>query len=112
VSVAGEVDVYTGPALSTELAGLAGAHRHLGVDFTHVEWTDSAGLGVLVGARKKLRADGRHLFLITAPGSRTRNVLAITGLDRFFAPHPTLDDALAALKALEVGEPPGQATAC
>jgi hypothetical protein len=30
VAVTGEVDVYTGPALRTELAGLAAVHRHLG----------------------------------------------------------------------------------
>jgi anti-anti-sigma factor len=110
VAVEGEVDVYTGPALRTELAGLAAAHRHLVVDFTGVTWTDSTGLGVLVGVRKTLRADGRQLFLVVPPGSRTHNVLAITGLDHFFAPYPTLDDALAALEALEAGGPPAEAS--
>jgi anti-anti-sigma factor len=80
------------------------------VDFTGVTWTDSTGLGVLVGVRKTLRADGRQLFLVVPPGSRTHNVLAITGLDHFFAPYPTLDDALAALEALEAGGPPAEAS--
>jgi anti-sigma B factor antagonist len=99
VAVRGEIDVYTGPPLRTELAGLATAHRHLLVDLTAVTWLDSTGLGVLIGVRKRLHARGHRLLLVVPPDSRPHKVLAVTALDGFFAPHPTLDDALAALES-------------
>jgi len=62
VEVTGEIDVYTAPALREELSRLVdGEHTNLVVDLTQVSFMDSTGLGVLVGALKKVRTLGGDL---------------------------------------------------
>src|SRR5205809_2369992 len=65
LEVRGEVDVYTAPRLRERLIELveAGA-RSVVVDLSAVEFLDSTGLGVLVGALKRLRAAGGSLALV------------------------------------------------
>jgi anti-anti-sigma factor len=81
--VAGELDPYTSPRLENELESLirAGA-RHVLVDLTDVPFLDSSGLGVLLGAARRL---GREGFALTGLGLETRRVLEITGTDRLLA---------------------------
>jgi anti-sigma B factor antagonist len=95
VSVAGELDLYNAPQLRTTLlAECAAAPERLVVDLSAVEFIDSTALGVLIEARRRLgRSDG---FLLAAPGLETRRALRISGLDRHFAVHDTVDAALSA----------------
>src|SRR5688572_12851975 len=67
LEVGGEVDVYTAPRLRERLVELVeqGA-RHVIVDLSRVEFLDSTGLGVLVGALKRLRAVNGTLGLVCA----------------------------------------------
>src|SRR3712207_9166682 len=59
VQVAGEIDVYTAASLREKLADLIDAdHTDVVVDLTGVTFMDSTGLGVLVGALKKVRGYG------------------------------------------------------
>ena len=59
LEVGGEVDVYTAPRLRERLVELVeGGARKVIVDLSRVEFLDSTGLGVLVGALKRLRAAG------------------------------------------------------
>src|SRR2546430_9584696 len=56
LEVGGEIDVYTAPQLRERLISLVeGGDRHVIVDLARVEFLDSTGLGVLVGALKRLR---------------------------------------------------------
>jgi anti-sigma B factor antagonist len=97
VTLEGEVDVYTAPALRTELTALIPVARNLVVDCTRMAWIDATGLAVLIGVFKKLRATpGRSLYLAVPEGAPPRKVLARMGLDRVFSLCPTLDQALAA----------------
>ncbi len=64
------------------------------VDLSEVEFIDSTALGVLIEARSRF-ANGRA-FLLAAPGLETRRALEISGLDRHFAMHESVDSALAA----------------
>ena len=92
VRLAGELDLYNAHAVREEL--LAAAERgpeRLIVDLSGLTFIDSTGLGVLIEARTRL--PNRRAFLLAAPGLETRRALEISGLDRHFAVHETLDAA-------------------
>ena len=94
VQVTGEIDVYTAPLLREELASLIDAeHRELLVDLTGVGFMDSTGLGVLVGALKKVRTLGGDLQLVIS-SEKLLKVFRITALTQVFTIHETLDAAL------------------
>jgi anti-sigma B factor antagonist len=93
LSVRGEVDLYTAPHLKDQLAALVGAGRNrLAVDLGQVEFMDSTGLGVLIGALKRCKENGGVLALVS-PRESVAKVLAITGLDKVFSIHDSVDDA-------------------
>ncbi len=81
VHVSGELDAYTAARLRDSLAGLISAgSRHIVVDLADVSFMGASGLGVLVGAGKRLRRDGGKLLLRSAaPG--VQKMIEITGLD-------------------------------
>lgn len=82
--VQGEVDVYTSPALRDELYRLIdGGATHVVVDLTDMDFIDSSGLGVFVGALKRIRERSGELELRGLQPS-TRKVLEITGLTQVF----------------------------
>ena len=65
------------------------------VDLTHCDFVDSAGLGTLLGGRRRARAAGGDLQIVVPP--RLRRPFESCDLDRIFTLHPSLDDAIAAL---------------
>ena len=82
--VHGEVDVYTSPALRDELYRLIdGGAQRLMVDLSEMDFIDSSGLGVLVGALKRIRERSGDLELRSMQPS-ARKVLEITGLTQVF----------------------------
>lgn len=96
LAVGGEVDVATAPRLREQLIGLVneGSHRIV-VDLTAVDFLDSTGLGVLVGALKRVRThDGDLALVCNEP--RILKVFEITGLTKVFAMHTDVDQAVAA----------------
>ncbi len=86
IVAAGEIDVATSPQLRAELlAALTPQLRTVTVDFTDVSFIDSSGLGVLVGALKRLREAGDDATLrVVHPQDAVRKVFDITGLDGLF----------------------------
>ncbi len=96
LEVAGEIDVYTAPQLRERLIALVDdGVRKVIVDLSRVEFLDSTGLGVLVGGLKRLRSVGGDLVLVCAH-ERLLKIFRITGLDRVFTLHETVEDAVAA----------------
>jgi anti-sigma B factor antagonist len=96
LTIVGEVDIYTSPALKSALASAAAdGCTTVVVDLNGVGFIDSSGLGVLVGALRRAREAGGDLRVVSAQESVAR-ILRITGLDRVFALHATLDEALKA----------------
>lgn len=94
VEVTGEIDVYTAPALREELSSLIDAENtDLVVDLTQVSFMDSTGLGVLVGALKKVRTLGGDLQLIISQ-EKILKVFRITALTQVFTIHATLEESL------------------
>lgn len=96
IEVGGEVDVYTAPKLrETIVAVVDGGHSRLIVDVESVDFLDSTGLGVLVGSLKRVRAEGGSLDIVCTH-ERILKIFDITGLDKVFGLHPSVDAAIAA----------------
>jgi anti-sigma B factor antagonist len=94
VDVTGEIDVYTAPVLREELASLIDSERtDLVVDLTSVGFMDSTGLGVLVGALKKVRTLGGDLRLVISE-EKILKVFKITALTQVFTIYASIDEAL------------------
>jgi anti-sigma B factor antagonist len=108
IAVGGEIDVYTAPSLRERLNELVAAgHYDLVVDMEKVEFLDSTGLGVLVGALKRLRGVGGELFLACGQ-ERLLKIFRITGLDRVFTMFGSVEAATASgHTGSGAGTPPG-----
>ena len=91
VSVSGDIDVATAPALRERLsAQIAEGSSTIVVDLLGVSFLDSTALGVLIGALKRCREAGGDLTLVIAE-PRILKVFEITGLTEVF----TITDSLA-----------------
>jgi len=78
----GEIDVATSPRLRTELTNLiARGATDITLEFAGVSFVDSSGLGVLVGAYKRLREEGNGRIRIVGAQQSVRKVFEITGLE-------------------------------
>lgn len=77
----GELDLATAPVFRQSLVDAinSGAARVV-VDLAEVTFIDSTGLGVLVGAIKRARANGAELVAVSAAPS-IRKVFEITGIE-------------------------------
>jgi anti-sigma B factor antagonist len=93
VSVMGEVDRATAPALERTLATVAeeGTGAVI-VDFTRCRFLDSSGLRILVEAKARLAESNRRLALVVS-NSIVMRVFQITRFDDLFEIHLTLAEA-------------------
>ena len=90
LSVAGELDMHTSPALQERLDALSvGDSPKVAVDLSDVPFMDSSSLGMLVSYHKRLLERGGDLAIVGVAGS-PQKVLSITGIDRVI---PIFDQA-------------------
>jgi len=95
VSLAGELDLYNANAVREALLECCAENpERLIVDLSGVKFIDSTALGVLIEARTRLA--NKRGFLLAAPGLETRRALEISGLDRHFSVHESVEQARAA----------------
>jgi anti-sigma B factor antagonist len=95
VRLGGELDLYNANQVRDALGEACNdSPERVVVDLGEVEFIDSTALAVLIEARTKL--ENRRAFMLAAPGLETRRALQISGLDRHFAVHETVPEALAA----------------
>lgn len=95
VTPAGELDHHTAELLREPLEGCVSQGRaRLVVDCSRLEFCDSTGLNVLLGARLKAEAAGGGVHLAGMLPVVAR-VFEITGADAVFTVHETLEAALA-----------------
>ncbi len=95
VSLMGELDLYDAPTVREVLVACCAENpARLVVDLANVEFLDSTILGVLVEMRSQLQ--NRRAFFLVAPRFEARRALEVSGLDRHFAIHDSVDAALAA----------------
>lgn len=97
LTVAGEVDLATAPALESAIeAALGGKPTALIIDLSQVSFLASAGMAALVGAHQ--RAGESTRIAVVADGPATGRQLKMTSLDQVFSLHPNLDEALSSLR--------------
>ncbi|MBV8789205.1 MAG: STAS domain-containing protein [Mycobacterium sp.] len=97
VSVSGEIDLVTAPALEQAIAAVvAESPTALVIDLSAVEFLGSVGLKILAATYEKLGTSTG--FGVVARGPATRRPIHLTGLDKTFPLYPTLDDALSGVR--------------
>jgi len=95
VHLEGTCDLASAPQLREKLAELRPPTvRSLVIDVSGLDFVDSTGLGLLLGAMRRLREAGGSLALAGATGSVLR-VLEITDLDKVFPLFPDIESARA-----------------
>ncbi len=96
VAAAGEVDLATVDSLRSglESASRVSGCRRVIADLTEVDFMDSTGLGVLVGARRWMRKEQGELSLVV-PRAPLLKLFRMTNLDRVFRIYPNVTAALA-----------------
>jgi anti-sigma B factor antagonist len=89
----GSLDLATAPTVRAALSEATekGSHNLI-VDLTQLEFLDSTGLGVLIGAHRRAAEHGGSFRLIVNNGPISR-LLNITGLIAVFAAYRSLEDA-------------------
>jgi anti-sigma B factor antagonist len=95
VSVAGEIDLFTAPKLREQfLAALDDGPEtdRLLVDLTRVSFMDSTGLGVLIGALRRMNEREGRMALVCSEGPVLR-VLELTRLNEVFSIFDSVEDA-------------------
>jgi anti-sigma B factor antagonist len=94
VEVAGQIDLYAAPEFKERVSRVIdeGASRVI-IDLARVTFMDSTGLGVLIGALKRIRAASADLLLVVTDYDIER-LFELTGLDGTFRIYRSRDDAL------------------
>jgi len=79
----GEVDLTTAPALREAMLAAVSQEdaQTLVVDLSQVDFIDSAGLALLVEARKRLAPEGRTLTVLLTAGRQPERVLKLGRFD-------------------------------
>ena len=90
VSVVGELDLFTAPELDRALLASYGA-RSVVVELSACTFVDSAALGVLLAADRRL---AKAPLSVVATSKETRLPFELTGLDRELPLHASLASAL------------------
>jgi anti-sigma B factor antagonist len=93
VDVKGEIDVYTAPKLREKLIELVSEGSYdVVVNLEGVDFLDSTGLGVLVGALKRVKAHDGSLSLVCTQ-DKILKIFKITGLTKVFPIHASVEEA-------------------
>jgi len=95
VHLQGEVDAVTAPDLRDVFIQVLSAKpsTHLIVDLGGVDFIDSTGIGVMVGAHNRVTAHGGWFTVVVAT-PMVRKTLQVTGLLRVWRVTSSVEDAL------------------
>jgi len=94
VAVIGELDLATAPRVRAAVVQvLADGADRLVLDLGGVDFIDSTGLGVVLGAVRRMRATGGTIRLVVHEPAVLR-VFELTGLDRVLPIAASVDDAI------------------
>lgn len=84
VTLTGEIDIYTAQTLKEKLYVIAETNQmDLRIECGGLNYIDSTGLGIFVGALKKTKLYGKNIYLDKLKDN-IRKLFIITGLDKLF----------------------------
>ena len=84
IAVKGEIDIYSAPDFKENFyQSINDIQQDIILDCKDLHYIDSMGLGILVGALKRVR-EKDHNIIIRNPRSTVRMLFRITGLDKAF----------------------------
>lgn len=84
VYVSGEIDIYTAQQFKEKLYNVVDSSRgDIAVDCGKLNYIDSTGLGIFVGALKKTKLAGRNIHIENIKDN-IKKLFVITGLDKLF----------------------------
>jgi anti-sigma B factor antagonist len=84
IRIEGEVDIYTAQKFKEKLYNAVdAADKDLAIDCDKLNYIDSTGLGIFVGALKKARMADKNIHLLNVRGN-IKKLFIITGLDKLF----------------------------
>ncbi len=99
VEIQGEIDVYTSPKVKETINELIEkGNFFLVINLEGVRYIDSTGLGVLIGALKKVKENDGAISLIST-NPQIKKIFTITGLVKIFGIYRNEEEALADMKA-------------
>jgi anti-anti-sigma factor len=100
VTLTGEVDIVQASQLRDHLLG-AVRNEDLGlvVDLTQASYIDSVGVSLLFELAEKLTERQLRLAVVLPDGGLVGRVLGIVNLGSVAEVHPSVDDALASIRA-------------
>lgn len=89
IAISGELDIASTPSLRERLyVALRDPGMYVIIDLSGMTSCDASGLAMLVGARRRMEANGTTLTL-ARPCPRTARLLRATGLFRAFTGRPS-----------------------
>ena len=96
VAIAGSLDSTSSPEAQKSLESVLASAKNVLLDFSDLDYISSAGLRVLLGAAKHLRASGGKLGMFGLNQS-VREVFDISGFSSILPVYGTEADALGAM---------------
>ena len=96
VAISGSMDSTTSPEAQKSLTAVLAGAKKVALDFSELDYISSAGLRVLLGAAKQLRASGGTLGMFGLNQS-VREVFDISGFSTILSIYPSEADALGAM---------------
>ena len=96
VAIAGSLDSGTSPEAQKAIDAVLTGARKVAMDFSQLDYISSAGLRVLLGVAKKLRASGGTLGMFGLNQS-VREVFEISGFASILSVYPSEAEALGAM---------------
>ena len=99
VTVHGDIDVYSSPKVKDALYEIIDKEAYrIVINLEDIRYIDSTGLGVLIGALKKVKGSEGNITIVCS-NPQIKKVFTITGLVKIFGIYPNNDEAVNALKA-------------
>ena len=96
VAIAGSLDSTTSPEAQKSLTAMLAGAKKVALDFSELDYISSAGLRVLLGAAKQLRASGGKLGMFGLNQS-VREVFEISGFSTILSIYQSEAEALGAM---------------
>ena len=99
IAVQGELDLFTAPELRARInEAVDEGTRQLVIDLSETAFLDSTGLGVLLGALKRIRSCQGQLVIIDSDENLLRT-FRVAGIDQILTIVASEEEALASLAA-------------